>query len=65
MVRFNFKFSLLQVNGLFNWCPFCCHGGHSDHLENWFKSNEYCPSGCGHKCRWKNTKLIQEYLIII
>ncbi|PVU91205.1 hypothetical protein BB559_004245 [Furculomyces boomerangus] len=28
----------------------CGHGGHSNHIEEWFTNNKTCPSGCGHKC---------------
>jgi len=38
------------VKGIFVWCPGCGHGGHLDHALEWFRTNETCPTGCGHKC---------------
>lgn len=39
------------VKGVFVWCPGCGHGGHLDHALEWFGSgNQFCPTGCGHKC---------------
>ena len=28
----------------------CGHGGHIDHLRDWFSDNVYCPVGCNHMC---------------
>ena len=39
-----------SVKGMFVWCPGCGHGGHLDHALEWFGKNEFCPTGCGHKC---------------
>ncbi|KAL7552029.1 hypothetical protein ACHAWF_015240 [Thalassiosira exigua] len=38
------------VKGLFVWCPGCGHGGHLEHALEWFGFNEFCPTGCGHRC---------------
>jgi hypothetical protein len=38
------------VNGLYLWCPVCCHGGHISCIKKWFSKNSSCPSGCGHPC---------------
>ena len=41
------------VQDLFVWCAGCGHGGHLEHAIDWFGDefgNEYCPTGCGHKC---------------
>lgn len=41
---------LQPVRGVYVWCPGCGHGGHVKHLQEWFKTNKECPTGCGHKC---------------
>jgi WD40 repeat protein len=40
------------VRGLYVWCQGCGHGGHADHMDEWFRVNKNprCPSGCGHVC---------------
>ncbi|KAE9357377.1 hypothetical protein PF008_g3190 [Phytophthora fragariae] len=40
----------LPVRGLYVWCPVCAHGGHLDHLTEWFAHETVCPTGCSHKC---------------
>jgi len=40
----------LPVNGLFVWCQGCGHGGHQQHLQQWFQTEETCPAGCQHHC---------------
>jgi len=33
------------------WCQSCRHGGHSDHIIDWFKAHAECPvTGCGCHC---------------
>ena len=33
------------------WCAVCGHGGHMNHMANWFRNNKQCPvKGCGHEC---------------
>ena len=35
----------------FTWCQTCRHGGHAEHITNWFAEHPDCPiSGCGCKC---------------
>ena len=35
----------------FTWCQTCRHGGHAEHITNWFAEHADCPiSGCGCKC---------------
>jgi len=41
---------LQPVRGVYVWCPGCGHGGHIDHLQEWFAANSECPTGCGHRC---------------
>lgn len=38
------------VKGIFVTCPGCGHGGHLEHALEWFGMNEFCPTGCGHRC---------------
>uniref|UniRef100_A0A1X7UKS0 WDR59/RTC1-like RING zinc finger domain-containing protein n=3 Tax=Amphimedon queenslandica TaxID=400682 RepID=A0A1X7UKS0_AMPQE len=38
------------VKGLYSMCEVCGHGGHMSHLKEWFSTNSWCPSGCGHNC---------------
>ncbi|KAG2391750.1 hypothetical protein C9374_013235 [Naegleria lovaniensis] len=40
----------IPVKGLVSYCPNCNHGGHVEHIQNWFKSHETCPAGCNCKC---------------
>ena len=40
----------LPVNGLLLYCPLCGCGGHYDHLIDWFKRHDDCPSACGCRC---------------
>jgi len=41
-----------RVTGLFAWCQGCGHGGHINHLKQWFASNSTCPAACGHVCQY-------------
>jgi len=34
----------LPVFGCYFWCQKCGHGGHMDHMINWFKKYGYCPA---------------------
>ncbi|ETK77083.1 hypothetical protein L915_16607 [Phytophthora nicotianae] len=45
-----FVCSQLPVRGLYVWCPVCAHGGHLDHLTEWFAHETVCPTGCSHHC---------------
>jgi hypothetical protein len=39
------------VKGLATWCQGCGHGGHQQHMQQWFKLYYVCPVvGCGHHC---------------
>uniref|UniRef100_A0A7S0CD15 WDR59/RTC1-like RING zinc finger domain-containing protein n=1 Tax=Proboscia inermis TaxID=420281 RepID=A0A7S0CD15_9STRA len=53
----------LPVKDLFVWCPGCGHGGHLACAQEWFggvdsygepsmRPQEFCPTGCGHKCNF-------------
>ncbi|CAN0298577.1 unnamed protein product [Ectocarpus sp. 12 AP-2014] len=42
----------LPVVGLYIECPGCHHGGHADHMMNWFAVSSECPvETCSHVCR--------------
>ncbi|KAI8146794.1 WD40-repeat-containing domain protein [Fennellomyces sp. T-0311] len=38
------------VRGLYVWCQGCNHGGHLEHMREWFNHEAMCPTGCGHSC---------------
>jgi len=38
------------VRGLSNFCLSCGHGGHVEHMQQWFAEEEVCPTGCGCNC---------------
>ncbi|KAH9088883.1 hypothetical protein Ae201684P_013096 [Aphanomyces euteiches] len=40
----------LPASGLFVWCPVCSHGGHLQHMQDWFATQQVCPTGCSHVC---------------
>jgi WD repeat-containing protein 24 len=42
----------LVVRGLYVWCRGCSHGGHLVHMQEWFTTNDACPTGCGHLCEF-------------
>ncbi|KAJ2368564.1 SEA (Seh1-associated) complex subunit, partial [Coemansia sp. RSA 2607] len=41
------------TDGRFIWCQGCGHGGHAEHISDWFgvRKQQMCPSGCGHACQ--------------
>jgi len=53
---FPFRCSLCDnaVRGQFTFCSYCKHGGHLDHMTEWFVSHSECPTGCGCKCKLAN-----------
>jgi len=40
----------LRMSGLSAVCSSCMHGGHAEHMREWFAKYDVCPSGCGCKC---------------
>lgn len=40
------------VRGVYAWCRGCAHGGHIEHMREWFSENKCCPTGCGHLCEY-------------
>lgn len=41
----------LIVRGLYAWCQGCSHGGHVEHLMEYFANHSICPK-CGHLCEY-------------
>ncbi|KAJ2232295.1 SEA (Seh1-associated) complex subunit [Coemansia sp. RSA 1722] len=41
------------TRGRFVWCQGCGHGGHAEHINDWFaaRKQQMCPAGCGHMCQ--------------
>ncbi|KAG7356776.1 zinc-ribbon C4HC2 type domain containing protein [Nitzschia inconspicua] len=59
---FAFRCSIcdLAVRGLCTFCENCHHGGHLNHVVEWFsKQNALCPTGCGCQCTSFTTPLPQ------
>lgn len=40
----------MPVRGIFTVCRECGHGGHAAHMNEWFKTEKQCPTGCGCRC---------------
>lgn len=40
----------IPVKGAANFCIDCGHGGHTEHMEEWFQTQLECPTGCGCQC---------------
>jgi hypothetical protein len=40
----------MPVRGLSSFCLACGHGGHSEHIREWFAIESVCPTGCGCSC---------------
>ncbi|KAF9918612.1 hypothetical protein BX616_007350 [Lobosporangium transversale] len=54
MTRVGIKCTIchISVRGRTSVCLKCAHGGHTDHLWEWFvqEKNQVCPTGCGCEC---------------
>ena len=50
---------LSNSNGPFLVCPICSHGGHKDHIEQWFTSKTVCPS-CSSDVISSNFLILEE-----
>lgn len=45
----------------FSWCQTCRHGGHTEHLAEWFKTHSECPvTCCNCKCFAIDLPLLKE-----
>eukprot|EP00760_Papus_ankaliazontas_P008183 PhM_4_TR13685/c0_g1_i1/m.75351 len=40
----------MRVKGLIHICRLCGHGGHREHLLEWFQTESECPAACGCLC---------------
>ena len=40
--------------GSSSFCLACGHGGHAFHVDEWFKTHDMCPTGCGCYCLYDN-----------
>ncbi|OAD54322.1 WD repeat-containing protein 59 [Eufriesea mexicana] len=49
----------ISVRGPSNFCIFCGHGGHTQHLATWFTSKTLCPTGCGCYCLQESSALLK------
>ncbi|XP_029054002.1 GATOR complex protein WDR59 isoform X1 [Osmia bicornis bicornis] len=49
----------ISVRGPSNFCIFCGHGGHTQHLAKWFTSETLCPTGCGCYCLQESSTLLK------
>ncbi|PWU83960.1 hypothetical protein C4B63_267g25 [Trypanosoma cruzi] len=39
------------------WCTACLHGGHANHLQEWFSTHRKCPVyGCSCRCEQVGTE---------
>ncbi|KAM0726260.1 GATOR2 complex protein MIOS-B [Formica fusca] len=42
---------LTEFNSWFTWCLTCKHGGHSEHIAQWFRQHTECPvTSCNCRC---------------
>jgi len=42
---------LQPARGMYAWCQGCGHGGHLEHMLEWFATgSSLCPAGCMHVC---------------
>ncbi|XP_055837371.1 GATOR complex protein Wdr59 isoform X1 [Episyrphus balteatus] len=51
----------LPVKGAANACLACGHGGHVEHMQQWFEKHDLCASGCGCYCL-KESHLLLDHL---
>jgi Zinc-ribbon, C4HC2 type len=40
----------MPIRGAGYFCTSCGHGGHTDHMREWFEQTVECASGCGCRC---------------
>ncbi|EFN84236.1 GATOR complex protein MIOS [Harpegnathos saltator] len=42
---------LTEFNNWFTWCQTCKHGGHAEHITQWFRQHSECPvTSCTCRC---------------
>ncbi|CAH0555566.1 unnamed protein product [Brassicogethes aeneus] len=45
------KSKMVDFDSWFTWCQTCRHGGHAEHMLQWFKEHQDCPvTGCSCRC---------------
>ncbi|XP_054266064.1 GATOR complex protein WDR59-like isoform X1 [Macrosteles quadrilineatus] len=49
----------LSVRGSMSSCLVCGHGGHLRHMQEWFKTESVCPSGCGCHCIIESASVVE------
>uniref|UniRef100_A0A1B6LD05 RWD domain-containing protein n=1 Tax=Graphocephala atropunctata TaxID=36148 RepID=A0A1B6LD05_9HEMI len=49
----------LSVRGVMSCCLVCGHGGHTKHMQDWFRSESTCPSGCGCHCLVESASVLE------
>ncbi|XP_078335515.1 GATOR2 complex protein WDR59-like isoform X5 [Crassostrea virginica] len=49
-LAFNCSICHIGVKGNSIFCLRCGHGGHTTHIQDWFKDNAVCPTGCSCRC---------------
>ncbi|KAG8231519.1 hypothetical protein J437_LFUL011557, partial [Ladona fulva] len=48
----------VSVRGCSNFCLVCGHGGHMNHMNDWFAQEGLCPSGCGCRCLQQSAAIL-------
>lgn len=48
----------LPVRGEANACLSCGHGGHMQHMMQWFEKHSVCATGCGCRCLQRTSELL-------
>ncbi|XP_030555484.1 GATOR complex protein WDR59 [Drosophila novamexicana] len=48
----------LPVRGAANACISCGHGGHMQHMMQWFERHNVCATGCGCSCLQRTSELL-------
>lgn len=55
--------SNIIVSGPMSSCLACGHGGHTEHLQDWFRLENMCPSGCGCHCPSETASVLEQWCI--
>ncbi|XP_041453847.1 GATOR complex protein WDR59-like [Lytechinus variegatus] len=50
----------VAVRGASIFCLFCGHGGHTQHMLDWFKLEKMCPTGCGCMCERESQRACEQ-----
>ncbi|XP_012270221.1 GATOR complex protein WDR59 [Orussus abietinus] len=58
-LAFNCVICHISVRGPSNFCIVCGHGGHTEHLADWFTNETSCPTGCGCYCLEETVTLLK------